>query len=147
MVLRYNNEDATNETGFHFEENAEKLDDAHPIFNFEPISLKYNDNNVNLIKTKEASHNFLKRIEKLSSMSWEEIKKSPKEQYGFEQLPFSTIKGCSWMINDLKEKGINKVMVFRIQNRGVSRMLGARFGKEFRVYCFDNGGRLYNHGS
>ena len=51
------------------------------------------------------------------------------------------------MIKDLKEKGINKVMVFRIQNKGVSRMLGARFGKEFRVYCFDNNGSSYNHGS
>lgn len=146
MKLHYNNENVNRDTDIHFEEVSENCDSLRPIFNFEPISSKAGDDKISLIKSKETSHDFLKRIEKLSSMTWDEIKKSPKEQYGFEQLSFSSIKGCGWMIKSLKENSIERVMVFRIKNKGVSRMLGARFGKEFRVYCFDDKGKVYNHG-
>ena len=146
MKLQYNNESGVKATGIHFEEVSENFDSSHPVFNFEPISSRAREDQTGLIKSKEASHDFLKRIEKLSSMTWDEIKKEPKDKYGFELLSFPNIKGCSWMLKDLKENGINKVMVFRIKNKSVSRMLGARFGKEFRVYCFDNDGKLYNHG-
>lgn len=145
VSLKYNNDAVDSSDTFQFQETSESTDEAHPIFNFEPISLHANEADINLIKTKETSHNFLKRIEKLSSMTWSDIKKSPRDKYGFELLPFSCIHGCSWMLSDLKKAGIKKVMVFGIQNRGVSRMLGARFGKEFKVYCFDNDGDLYDH--
>lgn len=49
------------------------------------------------------------------------------------------------MIDSLKSEGINKVMVFRVKNEGVSRMLGARFGAVFKIFCFDDKGKLYDH--
>ena len=101
MKLQYNNENAISTSSIHFEEVSENSDNEHPVFSFEPISSKASDNQINLIKNKEASHDFLKRIEKLSNMTWDDIKKSPKQQYGFEQLPFSSFRGCNWMINDL----------------------------------------------
>lgn len=71
MVLQYNNENATSISDIHFEAVSEDSDSYHPVFNFEPISSKASDNQINLIKDKGASHDFLKRIEKLSSMTME----------------------------------------------------------------------------
>lgn len=94
--IKYCNDSApATVVNFTFEEKSSDADKLHPVFSFEAISKKANDKCVCLVKNKEASHEFLKRIEKLSSMTWEEIKKSSKKTYGFELLPFATIKGCS----------------------------------------------------
>jgi len=78
----------------------------YPIFCFK----YFNDTSIKKCKDSKFFIDFLNRLQKLSDLGWEEIRKSGKHQYGMEKIPIEKIKP---QVPSFLTPDVTKLDVFR----------------------------------
>ena len=121
-------------------------DKQTPTFCFGIIATKYNnDSKLNLVKFEAIkSKELAEKINTLSQLTWEEIKKLSRKTNGYEMIPLTCLKNSN-LQELLKNSNQNEAMVFRVKSTTKSRLIGFREGRVFKVCCYDHDGVLYNH--
>ena len=71
---------------------------------------------------------FIKRLHKLSAMTWQQLHNSPREKFGYENIPLRQLKSG---VNLDVSPGVTEVIAFRID--GDMRMLGLRQNEQLNV--------------
>lgn len=113
-------------------------DDRHLAFSFTKMPEgKYN---VESILDNKLLALLLKRLKKLSTMTWKEIKQCPRHGAGFESIEKRSINGK--LPQSITED--TDIIVFRYL--GKKEMAGYRSGKIFHILFVDQDFSLYNHG-
>lgn len=85
---------------------------------------------------------YLKRLQKLSELGWEEIRKSDKHQFGIEKLPVKMIKPD---LPSIVTPDVTKVDVFRA-NGDNHPFVGLVNGNVFQVFFIESRfGDVYDH--
>lgn len=122
-------------------ENFEKWftsDERHIAFSF--TKMPEGEYSIDSIKDKNVHAALLKKIKKLSKMTWKEAKQSERHKAGYEIIEREEIKG---KIPKEVTKDVN-IIVFRYH--ALESMAGYRSGKIFHVLFIDWNYTLYNHG-
>ena len=124
-----------------------KPDEMKVVFSFENVvNITYKGYNLKSL-TKEEKSQLLDAITKRSSLTWSEIKSLPRNTLGYELMDIDNIKKFP---DNLKNMGLDKVMIFRIKSKTTSRLMGyrdPRFPHVFQIIMYDKKGEAYPHGS
>lgn len=113
-------------------------DQNKPIFGFHNLHTTYCFNHAD----KDLRNEIINWINTLCNMTWDEIKKKPKETYGYEFIYHKRFKNTK--IKPLVHT--EKYMVFRINNSNHNtRVLGYREEDKYYLLFLDVKGVLYNH--
>lgn len=111
----------------------------YPVFCFKYLQLcSYND-----CTDPKFFIDFLKRLQKLGQLGWQEINKSNKHGYGYEKIPISKIKPT--MRPSIITEDVEELTVFRANGNNLP-FLGIRLNDIFQViYIETKFGDIYKH--
>lgn len=115
--------------------------DKEPLFCFKYLDLKVSLKGCDNVTFKH----FLTRVQKLSTLTWEEINKSDKHQYGFEPISKKNIrqkKFPSIVTEEMKE-----LIAFRYTGDNKPFLCIVQSGIIYPIFIEANFGDVYNHGS
>lgn len=110
----------------------------YPLFSFKWLQ----DYSIDKCKDPKFFHDYLMRLQKLSILGWQEIRKSSRHNFGMEKIPVSQIK--PELPKDFT-RDVEELDVFRAvgDNRP---MLGFQEGRIFHVIFIEaKFGDVYNH--
>ncbi|GAA0871746.1 hypothetical protein GCM10009117_08920 [Gangjinia marincola] len=109
----------------------------YPIFCFKHLKLTFN-------REYKYYYKFIERIQKLSTLSWNQINRESKHGYGFEKMPLNQIRKD---MPPFITPDVQHLQVFRAT--GDNRVfLGLRKENIFHViFMEEQFGDIYNHGS
>lgn len=120
-------------------EEPKSTDGESPVFCLKHIDAKFDLKASDL--TKDAKAAFAEQLQSLASMTWAEIKRSPRHAFGTEKMPVGKLSiTLSGAYADLEH-----VLVFRYS--GKLPMVGHRNGHIFHIFAIEREfGELYDHG-
>lgn len=114
------------------------ITEDYPIFCFKHLS----DASFTSCKDRNFFIDFLKRLNSLSNLGWEEIRKSQHHSFGMESISKTAIK------KDLPEcvtDDVKKLHVFRANGNNLP-FVGLQVGRVFRIFFIEaQFGDIYNH--
>lgn len=118
----------------------EERNNREPLFCFKYLDLKVSLKGCDNITFKH----FLTRIQKLSILTWEEINKSDKHQYGFEKIPRKQIRPKKFppIVTD----DMNELIAFRYTGDNKPFICIIQTGIIFPIFIEANFGDVYEHG-
>lgn len=115
----------------------EKLPDTEPpIFSLEKISPDYCLSNCQ----KDEKSSFADTLHKLSKLTWQQIRHSPRHGSGCEKIDIKSIRGKKPL--DLPADTV--FLAFRFS--GKKTMVGYKDGRIFHIIWLDRSFTLYDHG-
>jgi len=117
--------------------NQKSTNKFYPLFSFQNLDSKFCLHPCDIVH-KAA---LIERLRILGALPWQTISDSPREQYGYEMIPFDEIKATrpSFLTNDVTE-----VMVFRFKG-DESRVAGHKQNRIFYIVYIDPFLKLYDH--
>jgi len=119
-------------------ERAIYAEETYPIFCFKYLS------GASIKKCKDAKilSDFLMRLQKLSTLEWEGIRKSNRHGYGMEKIPTKAIKP---KLPSIISPEVKELDVFRFTGNNLP-FIGKQDKSIFRVFFIETSfGDIYNH--
>jgi hypothetical protein len=114
--------------------------DGHPVFCLRHIHADFDLKASDLDKDAKAS--FAERLQTLASMTWHEIRRSPRHGLGTEKMKVGALN----LTMPPAFEDADDVTVFRY--KGKLPMVGVKSGDTFHIVAIERAfGELYDHGS
>ena len=113
-------------------------DERHLAFSF--FDMPKGKYNIESIKDNKFLALILKRLKKLSTMTWKDLKLSDRHGSGYEIIDKKSING------KIPQSITDDAQIIAFRGQGMSPIAGYRSGKTFHVLFIDRDFTLYKHG-
>lgn len=113
-------------------------DERHLAFSF--LHMPNGKYSIDSIKDNKFLALILKRLKKLSNMTWKELKLSNRHASGYETIDKKSING------NIPQSITDDTPIIVFRGQGIRPIAGYRSGKTFHVLFIDRDLTLYKHG-